>query len=292
MSPVKETNFFAGYRYPLKGPGDDEAIRLGIDRNADGSIREQHAAIINSLEEYAELFAESGESKARGEISPSYLFVPEAADRIKAMLPEVKILVLLRNPVKRAFSNYATLFMSGRETEELEIALSKEEERLRKGYEHFWAYKGLGLYYDQTRRYVELFGRSRVGIWLYEDMSSDPVQIFQEICRFIGVDDSFAPDLSRHNVSTRQESEVVLQLRRNVLWKRMKWILPEKLREMGKRVVRTLTGTRKLEMKPSTRRYLLEFYRADILKLHALLPELGVTRWIEEEEQTLRKLRA
>ena len=94
MSEPKEPHFFAfpGMRLEFMGPGDDETI----NRNA-----------ITDRNEYYKLFEKSGKARMRGEASVSYLYYSQTAKNIKKAHPEARLLMVLRNPARRAFSAFS-----------------------------------------------------------------------------------------------------------------------------------------------------------------------------------------
>lgn len=287
MSPIKETNYFSHLKPNFTGPGDDKALNAPIERKSDGTFVERHAAIVTSWQDYLALFAGSQGFLARGEISPSYLYYPNTAERIKEKLPQCKIIIILRDPIERAFSNYKVLFISGREQLDFESALEKGECRVERGWEHFWDLKGLGMYYAQVKRYLDTFSRNQIGIWLYEDMRSNPSKFYREVCQFIGVDDSFEPDFAAYNPSMSGVGTLNRFLRKH---RRVTGIL----KKLIPRPIISFTSwiddrflAKRLMMKPDTRRYLLDYYREDILKLQELLPQLDVMQWIDRNEEML-----
>ena len=132
MSSVKEPRFFeAGW----------EKI---------GKARFLIPARIAGEREYLQLFKEAGESKAIGEASPSYLYDEEAPYLIKEKIPKAKIIISLRDPIDRAYSQYLHFVRAGIETKPFCDALFNELGDY---------YVQPGQYSDQVRRYLEVFGR-------------------------------------------------------------------------------------------------------------------------------------
>lgn len=134
------------------------------------------------------------------ESSPYYLFHPLAADRIAASLPEVKILVLVRDPVERAYSAHAHEQARGFEDLSFEQALEAEparlegeEERLRRdpGYEskahRHQAYRQRGEYAPQLERLAELFGRERVKVVDSHRFFETPQVVYSDVLDWLRV---------------------------------------------------------------------------------------------------------
>ena len=135
-----------------------------------------------------------------GESTPTYLYDPEVPARIAQALPNVRIIVLLRDPVDRAFSNYNMEVKNGAEHLDFEAALEQEDERLADhGTEtledgttfpynelHF-AYKRRGRYAEQLARWLACFPKERILVFRSEDMYADPERVVDESFAFLGV---------------------------------------------------------------------------------------------------------
>lgn len=137
--------------------------------------------------------------KLVGEASPSYLFHPLGAERVRALLPEARLVALVRNPVDRALSHHNHEVALGREELSFEDALEAEEERLRgeeeklisdPGYfsREWWshAYQARGRYADQLDRWLELFPREQLLIVPSEDLGAEPAQTYARVVEFLG----------------------------------------------------------------------------------------------------------
>jgi hypothetical protein len=148
-----------------------------------------------TLDEYKVFFQRvpSG-AKAVGDISPSYLFFPQCIPRIKDLLGEnVKIMIMLRNPIERTFSNYLHMVRLNRETLTFVEALQAEEDRLWQAWRNIWLYKRHSLYADNVQRYLEAFGPSKVRVILNDDFSKDTLTSLQGVYRFLGITAGFVP---------------------------------------------------------------------------------------------------
>ncbi len=194
MCRDKETNFFAfeGEALDFRGPGAEFVNNSVVTLNA-----------------YRRLFADAPESAAIGEASPLYLYSPHAAERIHARLPAVRLIAILRNPIEQAYSHY--LYARKEAIEPLAdfmAALDAQEDRRRARWQPLFQYVDFARYNVQLRRYLAHFRRDRLKLFLYEDFAADPARVTQEIFRFIGVDDSFVPDVSvRANAGGVPKSE-------------------------------------------------------------------------------------
>lgn len=141
-----------------------------------------------------------GAQALTGEASPYYMYHPSAPERIKAALPSVKIIVILRNPVDRAYSHYQHMVRVGREDLSFEQAIEKESERLAgeaekiaadasyPQYRHIqYSYLERGRYVDQVQKLYRLFPRENILILKSEDLYSEPANIMNAAFTFLGL---------------------------------------------------------------------------------------------------------
>jgi hypothetical protein len=144
----------------------------------------------------------SGSDRRRitGEASPSYLFCPPVAPRVALRLPEVKLIVLLRNPVDRAYSQYWHEIRSGRESCSFREAIAREDERLareraRLGTERCWegwhhrrhSYLARGRYLEQLRHWWRWVPRQRLLVVQSEALFLRPAVSLARVYRFLGL---------------------------------------------------------------------------------------------------------
>lgn len=205
LSPVKETNFFARPELGTAGPGD-HWLNTPPEFAPDGTMCEAHFAGIETWEEYRRCFtpAKLG-ARRRGEVSVSYAFYPNAAARIAQANPDCKIVFVLRNPIARAFSNYALFRKLGFEILSLEDALNAEKQRIAAGYQFCWAYAGLSRYRQAIGRYLQHFPVAQIHVAKFEDlMEQQDEAAWRALLQFLDVDDSFEP-IRHHYNDTKEE---------------------------------------------------------------------------------------
>lgn len=176
MAPVKETNFFAF----SEGKTD-----LPLDSGAEATLLGNS---ITSLDKYLALFEGSGSAEATGEVSPSYLFSPGAAARIKDCLPDVKIVALLRDPVERAYSAYLRRSEVVTEPESFLATAAIEQRKFLEGERlpHYPLIAG-SLYADKLARFLAAVPRSRLWVGIFEEFWSEPDAAFDELHAFLGI---------------------------------------------------------------------------------------------------------
>jgi hypothetical protein len=135
-----------------------------------------------------------------GEASPYYVFHPLAAERLHAVAPDAKLIVLLRNPVDRAFSHYQLEVRQGNEPLSFEDAIAAESTRLAGEVERIrdddtyasfahqhYSYLARGRYVEQLRRWLTLFPREQLLVLKSEDFYRDPGAGYQRVTDFLGL---------------------------------------------------------------------------------------------------------
>ena len=139
------------------------------------------------------LQARTGVAPLVGEASPSYLFHPLASERVAALVPEARLVALVRNPIDRALSHYHHEVALGRETLSFEDALDAEEQRMRgelermrdpRYFSHAWwnyTYASRGLYAEQLERWP----RERLLVVPSEDLLERPRETYARVLEFL-----------------------------------------------------------------------------------------------------------
>ncbi len=226
-------------------------------------------SLIESEQEYLDLFrAVRGES-AIGEASVSYLYYEEACLRLAAFAPDARILIFLRNPVDRAFSHFMMDRRLGLVDEEFEEIVDAGRDSVATAL-YYQQYVSLGLYTSQVRRYLQAFGPHRVCITFFEDLQRDPLASARRIFHHLGVDTGFEPDVERvYNPYREPRNRVIAALYGN-----------RRLRGLGKTLLSGPIATRlknsllpkaaKPTVDERTRARLTETFRPDIEALEEL----------------------
>lgn len=131
-----------------------------------------------------------------GEKSTSYIECPDAAQRIKASYPDARILMILRDPVLRAYSNYRFSVAHNLEPLSFSEALAAETGRLQSA--DFttsvtpYAYRRRGYYIDYIESYLEIFDASKICVLIFEEFANN-LECIQQLYRWLGIVDHFVP---------------------------------------------------------------------------------------------------
>jgi hypothetical protein len=259
----KETHFFAVDHFPpyFKGPGDDRLNRR----------------VIRDEKQYTQLFAGVRGKKAIGEASAFYLCFPDTAERIAQTVPDAKIIIILREPIARAYSAYMFLLRDGRETLGFVEGLSREEERKQKGFEPMWWYRELSLYYNQVKHYLEVFGTQRVKVLLYEELFANSGQALRDVFTFLQVREDVVVNTSvRYNLAGVPRSKSLYApldhfiFNPSPLEKRIKSLVPLRLRiAWASKAIGIFT--RSVPLDPQLHTQLKAYFTEDVGKLEDLL---------------------
>jgi hypothetical protein len=188
LSKVKEPKFFLSDGPPpaTGGPGDVQTYQEHVWRRAD----------------YEALFDPAPPGTVRGEATPFYLYDLAAHDRIKRLIPDAKLIVLLRDPVDRAHSNWTHLWNAGLEPEaDFLTACRAEEQRKAAGWAAFWHYISLGRYGEQVQHLLRVFDRDQVLLLRYRELKDDPAATLDRVCAFLGVPTGVLTSIPKENVN-------------------------------------------------------------------------------------------
>lgn len=173
VTTPKEPHYFAlhGTRPQFRGPGDEATMNV---------------TSVTDREAYLGLFPDGGYA-AYGEGSVSTLYHHERAlPEIARLTPDAKVVLLLREPVERAWSSYLYLRSQGREPEDdFRQALDDEPRRVADQWHHLWHYTGMSRYAESVSAFLDQLGPERVGIWFHDDLTRDASGTLRQVADFL-----------------------------------------------------------------------------------------------------------
>jgi hypothetical protein len=259
MYPEKGTNYF-GY--------EDARDWKWADEGEPPLLRHFR---VKTFEEYEAAFAGASGERAVGEVSPQYFRSPSAAERMHARLPDVQVIVSLRNPAERAFSGYLMRIRRGEHVKSPSEDLVADSSHVREGF-----------YHRRMKRYFDAFPREQIKVLLFDEFKRDSAQVMDEVFSFVGVDPGFRPDTElRHNPANVPRSRVLNRLLyQPAVIRTAKAVLPAGLHGSAKRV-REVNLEKPPTMSPDLRARLLDLYREDILSLERLVQRDLSTVWLK-----------
>jgi hypothetical protein len=229
---------------------------------------------------YESIFTECAPDAVAGEFSTSYLIHPQTPGRIHDRYPQARLIVSLRNPADRAYSNYLNDIVAG-----VVPASTGFSEALQSHPEYLEG----GRYAHHLRVYLDLFGREQVHVSLFDQARREPLEAVQAIYRFLGVDPLFRPAMLDRPVGTGRvprtrwlERTLIgtgAAFRRNrvlrPLWWRAKRLgIGDRLRAMN-----TTKGAANADgLDPAQRQTLIERFEPEVADLEELL-QLDLAGW-------------
>jgi hypothetical protein len=235
---------------------------------------------------YQNLFEGSQGYRAVGDASPGYLWDVNAPRMIHEVSPNARIIIILRDPIERAQSHYLRMKWWGFDPLSFPEAIKRDNSQSTDGWWNKFLYVETGLYYEQVKRYLELFGKEQVGIYLFADLEKDTKGVVTAIARHIGLDPALLnqEEIGRvHNVSRTPRFKWLYHAVRSTFSLRLRMkIIPESVRKwMSYNPI--FYKPEKPHVEPEASRYLQSIYEPDVCKLEELLgrklPELR-SSWI------------
>ena len=145
---------------------------------------------------YESLFADAPGTGPVGEATPNYVYDEHALERMAGVVPDARLVVLLRDPVERAYSQYWMQRSAHHETLDFADAVAAEPDRLATpdpNARAYFSYVDRGRYVAQLRRLRSHYPAEQTLVVLYEDLRDRPEETFQGVCRFIGADPGAGP---------------------------------------------------------------------------------------------------
>ncbi len=270
MSELKEPHFF------------------GSDINASYFVRD--------IKTYLALFSKAKEEKIIGEASTWYLYSKQAAREIKDFSPYAKILIMLRNPVDMLYSLYYHNVYKGYEPLlQFKDALAAESKRRMGIYipestpaPEFLFYRDVPRYTKQVQRYLDIFGRKRVHIIIFDDFEKNTAEIYKKTLEFLEIDPNFQPEFQLINPGKRARSKDIRNFLRNppqFVKKIGRTFTSHSLRQKLIKIANDL-NTRyasRPPIAPELRLYLQREFSSEVDQLSKLI-DRDLTHWLREKK--------
>lgn len=223
------------------------------------------------IEKYQDLFKDAEDDKIIGEVSSTYLYGRHALKRIKHYIPDAKLIVILRNPTERSYSDYynSRPYCQKRSFEEG----VNEGRFIREGF-----------YYQYLKCYFEAFENKQIKVYLFDDYAKNEAKVLQDIFLFMGVDDAFVPETSiilrkggrasktKNFITKKIVRPLFVPLAKPFLSKQQRWRLSKKFNN--------LFIAKKPRLSQAMRKKLIQIYREDILNLQKLIQK-DLSKWLQ-----------
>jgi len=242
--------------------------------------------VVHKLEDYIDLFKASRGDQIIGEASPSYLFMHDTTirnirDVYGKHYKKLKIIIVLRDPVERAYSHYMMHKRGYREPLDFEEAIAPETiaVRLRENWDIFYDYVSCGLYYAQVKAYLDEF--PEVKVFLYDDLTGEEGKALRELCGFLGVDFRDDVKLGTYNKSGVPRVEFLNGLinRSSLIKDFLMAVIPRSVANLLRHKVYKF-NMKPAKMSPKQEEYLSSAFGKDIENLSRLLNR-DLSKWLD-----------
>ena len=222
---------------------------------------------------YERQFAGAERERAVGEASPNYSRYPTypgVAERIAEVVPKVKLIYLMRNPIDRVFSHYLHDLANGREQRPLHIAVRRDDR-----------YLAPSRYATQVEHYFRVFSSGQVLLLKTDDLLARRAETVRRVLEFIGVNGNvhLRLDFEAHRSSEKLERTRALAFARQSRYRRF---VPRPIRRRLRQLLANPLDTSKIEVDMETREFLVTQFAPDVRRLSELAGEdFGRTWGIE-----------
>ena len=208
MSPIKEPHFLAdeirSENFAAEMRKKLERWEMAFRKYLRGPMSERFpSGPVSDWHDYLKLFQCAGDRLAIGEASPSYLWSKTAPENIASRFPGAKIIMVLRNPVERAFAQHLHTLSFVKFPLSFRAHMDAALQSTCTQIGELYPFLEFGFYGEQVKRYFDLFPRQRIRVFFYEDYLRDARGLLRNIFHFLGVDEDFEPDLSERHMESR-----------------------------------------------------------------------------------------
>ena len=250
MSSVKEPNFFSS----------KEVESLFYNSKC-----------IDDSNDYHKLFS-TEKRQVRGEASVSYLYYEHVPKRIYDYNSEAKIIIMLREPIERAFSHYLMDCRLGFCSEKLEDIIDNPQSYP----QYFQQYLELGNYYSQIKRYQGIFGKEQLLVIFYDEFKDNTEKVMNRVFSFLEIEKQEI-DFSIKNPFLSTSNTLISNLYKfKIIRKGVKAIIPERLLLLIRS--KYFSANSKPMLSRSTEQQLKVFYKSEVIQLEKFL-NTDLARW-------------
>ena len=270
------------YHYLSEHPQVEMSSQKEPDYFSDKAIHEQGMYYgknrVNTLDKYESLFVQK-ESVVYGEASVSYLFYENVAEDIKKYNPNAKIIIMLRNPIERAFSHYLMDYRLGLISDSFENIIAKKSKH-KNAHLFYQQYIEVSKYATQIQRYLDFFEKESILFIDYEDFKKNVSKTVDKVYDFLNISTEFAADINtKYNTFTMPKNKVIRLIYSFVFLRKILTFLFPIYLVKNIRVLLFKTD-KKPELLKETRSQLRIIFNDDIKKLEEVLAK-NYSKWIK-----------
>lgn len=254
------------------------------DRDSDFPMVEYDGKIlkyyIDNLHDYLEEFEYKEGLKIFGEVCPSYLFYPNAAQNVKRYIPDAKLICILRNPADRLYSSY--IHANRNNTFETFVNLVDKLPLVELEHPDFNRMIKGGLYFEMLMRYYSEFPNKNIKIYLFEDLVTNPLVLMNNFMDFIEIPEFKFHIANKFNISgtIRWNWARKIKIRRTVFVSFLRKVLPIRVYQQVRSSGEKIFFKKPANVPLATRIKIQEYYKFEILRLQELI-QRDLSHWFE-----------
>ena len=268
------------YHYLSEHPETDMSILKEPNYFSENSIKDNDLYYksypIKKLSRYHSLFKNN--NLITGEASVSYLYYKDVAKSIKGYNSSARIIIMLRDPIERAFSHYLMDFRLGLVNDTFENIIFQKS-NLSNSKTYFQQYVKLGEYTNQIKRYFNEFPSEQILVVDYDDFKNKTSDIVKKVYKFLKIDINFSPELNnKHNARFIVNNRLLKFLfSKIIIRKAMNLIFPKFIKSFIKN---QFFNNKPPVLLSSSRLYLRQYFKKDIENLSNFLQK-DYSKWIK-----------
>jgi len=270
------------YHYLNEHPQVEMSSQKEPDYFSDKAINEQGMYYgknrVNTLDKYESLFVQK-ESVVYGEASVSYLFYDNVAEDIKKYNSNAKIIIMLRNPIERAFSHYLMDYRLGLISDSFENIIAKKSKH-KNALLYYQQYIEVSKYAKQIQRYLDFFEKENILFIDHEDFKKNVSRTVDKVYDFLNISIEFAADINtKYNTFTMPKNKGIRFIYSFVFLRKILTFLFPIYLVKNIRVL-LFKADKKPELLKETRSQLRIIFNDDIKKLEEVLGK-DYSKWIK-----------
>lgn len=268
------------YHYLSEHPETDMSILKEPNYFSEKSIKDNDLYYksypIKKLSRYHSLFKNN--NLIKGEASVSYLYYKDVAKSIKAYNSSARIIIMLRDPIERAFSHYLMDFRLGLINDTFENIIFQKS-NLSNSKTYFQQYVKLGEYTNQIKRYFNEFPSEQILVVDYDDFKNKTSDVVKKVYKFLKIDINFSPELNnKHNARFIVNNRLLKFLFSKIIIRKvMNLIFPKFIKSFIKN---QFFNNKPPILLSSSRLYLQQYFKKDVENLSNFLQK-DYSKWIK-----------
>jgi len=260
VSPIKEPRYFNSLHFEALMPKNWMRIK---DKS-----------------KYLKLFRNVKDEKAIGEASTSYLSDQDSAGLIKKTILNARIVIILRDPIQRAFSHYLMFLRNGLEKRSFHELIIETISNKKKNLKKYERCVEPSLYSKSVQKYIDTFGNENIKVLIFEEFIKNPKETVKEVLEFLGVNSGPPTSLEKaYNKYGIPRGDWAIKILGSKTIAKAVLHLPQSLKWKVKQDI-ILKEAKKPELSDEDKSFLEDFFRSDVEELELILKRKFPWKWV------------